>query len=91
MGQLIVKENIFEIKTLNALLKSSFLIGLGASNFKLEKNHPSVIFRIMENIVLLKRKEEEEKAKMGEARRASPILFYCFNLQFQIYLCYVKL
>ena len=50
----IFKENIFEIKTLNALLKSSFLIGLGASNFKLEKNHPSVIFRIIENIVLLK-------------------------------------
>ncbi len=49
-----VKENIFEIKTLNALLKSSFLIGLGASNFKIEENHSTVIFRVIENIVLLK-------------------------------------
>jgi len=57
----IFKENIFEIKTLNALLKSSFLIGLGASNFKLEKNYPSVIFRIIENIVLLKTYCDMEK------------------------------
>ena len=47
-------ENIYEIKTLNALLKSSFLIGLGASNFKIEKNHTSLIFRVIENMVLLK-------------------------------------
>ena len=39
---------------MNALLKSSFLIGLGASNFKLEKNLSSVIFRVIENMVLLK-------------------------------------
>jgi hypothetical protein len=50
----IFKENIFEIKTLNALLKSSFLIGLGASNFIMEENHSSVIFRVIENMVLLK-------------------------------------
>jgi hypothetical protein len=50
----IFKENIFEIKTLNALLESSFLIGLGASNLELEKNLSSVIFRVIENMVLLK-------------------------------------
>jgi hypothetical protein len=50
----IFEENIFEIKTLNALLKSSFLIGLGASNFELKKNFTSVVFRVIENMVLLK-------------------------------------
>ena len=56
----IFKENIFEIKTLNALLKSSFLIGLGASNFELEKSLSSVIFRVIENMVLLKTYVEME-------------------------------
>jgi len=56
----IFKENILEIKTLNALLKSSFLIGLGASNFELEKNLSSVIFRVIENMVLLKTYAEME-------------------------------
>jgi hypothetical protein len=50
----IFKENIFEIKNLNALLKSSFLIGMGASNIELKKNLSSVIFRVIENMVLLK-------------------------------------
>ena len=56
----IFKENIFEFKALNALLKSSFLIGLGASNFELEKNFPSVVFRVIENMVLLKTYAEME-------------------------------
>ena len=54
------KENSFELKTLNALLKSSFLTGLGASNFELENDLFSVIFRVIENMVLLKTYTEIE-------------------------------
>lgn len=47
-------ENIYELNTLNELLKSAFLIGLGASNLEIEKNHSSLLFRVIENMVLLK-------------------------------------
>ena len=56
----VFNENIFEIKALNALLKSSFLIGLGASDFEPGSNISSVIFRVIENMVLLKTYREVE-------------------------------
>ena len=56
----VFNENIFEIKTLNELLKSSFLIGLGASDFEPGSKLSSIIFRVIENIVLLKTYREVE-------------------------------
>jgi hypothetical protein len=47
-------DNIPGVKNLNSLLKSSFLTGLGASNFQFERNGLTAILRIIENIVLLK-------------------------------------
>jgi len=49
-----LKENIAEIKNLNALLKSAFLIGLGASDFKLDFNNYAINLRIIDDLVLFK-------------------------------------
>lgn len=48
------REDITEIKNLNALLKTAFLIGFGASNFMLDFDGLGLSFRIMENLVSFK-------------------------------------
>lgn len=49
-----LKEDIAKIKNLNALLKSAFLIGFGASNFTLDFNELGLSFRIIEDLVSFK-------------------------------------
>lgn len=49
-----LKKNISELKNLNALLKSAFLIGYGASNFKADFKELGICLRIMDSLVLFK-------------------------------------
>ncbi|MDD5659207.1 MAG: hypothetical protein PHR39_04240 [Actinomycetota bacterium] len=47
-------EVIYEIKNLNALLKSAFLAGFAASDFKLNSKESSLSFRMIDNLVSFK-------------------------------------
>lgn len=49
-----LKKNISELKNLNALLKSAFLIGYGASNFKADFKELGICLRIIDSLVLFK-------------------------------------
>ena len=59
-------EDIMQIKDLNALLKSAFLTGLGASDFDFYNNNTCL--RIIENIALLKTYNDIEN-KLQEIRQ----------------------